>query len=241
MSAFRFPQLPNGLSTEQKTAAVLLLFLGLGGIIVGFLSFGAALRRPFDVQLANAPKGFLLDSQKQSAEIEAMKTRDTDGDGLTDYDEVYVYKTSPYLKDTDSDGIDDKTEILAGTDPNCPEGKTCVAESPMSATAVAPTALPSLVPPTPTGGVSPDVASNSTLAQAAVNGKFASQADVVAYLKSLGAPQARQLLLQAGLTKDKLDPLTDAQVLQLFGQIVDKAAAAGQLAPAVAGPSPKTP
>ncbi len=56
---------------------------------------------------------------------EALKHRDTDGDGLSDYDELFKYGTSPYLKDTDSDGIPDNVEIKNGTNPLCPEGKTC--------------------------------------------------------------------------------------------------------------------
>ncbi len=42
---------------------------------------------------------------------------DTDGDGLSDYEEVKVYKTSPHHADTDQDGADDKTEIRIGSDP----------------------------------------------------------------------------------------------------------------------------
>lgn len=54
------------------------------------------------------------------------ETIDTDGDGLTDYDELYLYGTSPYLEDTDSDGISDYDEIMRGTDPNCAEGTNCL-------------------------------------------------------------------------------------------------------------------
>ena len=36
---------------------------------------------------------------------------DTDGDGLTDGEEVMVYKTSPLLKDTDLDGLSDFDEV----------------------------------------------------------------------------------------------------------------------------------
>ncbi|HMO99730.1 MAG TPA: hypothetical protein PKE26_11520 [Kiritimatiellia bacterium] len=44
---------------------------------------------------------------------------DTDGDGLTDYDEVHLYGTDPTNPDTDSDGLSDGEEInLHGTDPN---------------------------------------------------------------------------------------------------------------------------
>jgi len=42
---------------------------------------------------------------------------DTDGDGLSDYDEVKIYGTSPILADTDGDGMTDAHELIAGTSP----------------------------------------------------------------------------------------------------------------------------
>ena len=42
---------------------------------------------------------------------------DTDDDGVTDYDEVNIYKTNPTNGDTDSDGFQDGAEILARTNP----------------------------------------------------------------------------------------------------------------------------
>ena len=45
-------------------------------------------------------------------------TSDGDYDGLTDYDEVYVYLTDPTLFDTDYDGDSDGFEVDNGTDPN---------------------------------------------------------------------------------------------------------------------------
>lgn len=42
---------------------------------------------------------------------------DTDGDGLTDYLEVYSFKTNPLVKDTDGDNLNDYDEIRCGTNP----------------------------------------------------------------------------------------------------------------------------
>jgi hypothetical protein len=43
---------------------------------------------------------------------------DTDGDGLTDIEEIEEYDTDPTTADTDGDGLDDGTEVLEyGTDP----------------------------------------------------------------------------------------------------------------------------
>ncbi|HLX07628.1 MAG TPA: Ig-like domain-containing protein, partial [Thermoanaerobaculia bacterium] len=42
---------------------------------------------------------------------------DTDGDGLSDGDEVHVYHTNPLLWDTDGDGISDGVEVQTGSNP----------------------------------------------------------------------------------------------------------------------------
>ena len=42
---------------------------------------------------------------------------DTDGDGLSDGDEILLYGTDPRQADTDGDGLSDSVEILAGADP----------------------------------------------------------------------------------------------------------------------------
>ena len=45
------------------------------------------------------------------------QTRDSDGDGISDYDEVFIYDVDPWLPDSDGDGLTDAEEIAAGTDP----------------------------------------------------------------------------------------------------------------------------
>jgi len=50
----------------------------------------------------------------------APSGQDSDGDGLSDYDEVYLYGINPSLADSDADGMDDNLEMIAGTDPADP-------------------------------------------------------------------------------------------------------------------------
>lgn len=46
---------------------------------------------------------------------------DTDNDGLSDFEELFVKRTDPTLKDTDNDGLDDTIEINIDTNPNNPD------------------------------------------------------------------------------------------------------------------------
>lgn len=43
---------------------------------------------------------------------------DTDGDGISDYDEINIYRTDPFESDTDGDSVGDGAELLARTNPN---------------------------------------------------------------------------------------------------------------------------
>ena len=47
---------------------------------------------------------------------------DSDGDGLTDWEEIHIYGTDPYNPDTDGDGLSDYEEVkIYGTDPLNPD------------------------------------------------------------------------------------------------------------------------
>jgi hypothetical protein len=54
---------------------------------------------------------------------------DTDGDGLSDGDEVNIYGTDPTNPDTDGDGISDGDEVKNGTDPLVAEPKNFLTEN----------------------------------------------------------------------------------------------------------------
>lgn len=67
----------------------------------------------------------ILGDSEEAQELALLQSQDTDADGLNDFDETYVYVTSPYLTDSDSDGVADNEEIQQNTNPNCPEGQDC--------------------------------------------------------------------------------------------------------------------
>ena len=54
----------------------------------------------------------------QTLSEEQLAARDSDGDGISDFDEMNVYNTDPLSPDSDSDGLSDNDEITEyGTDP----------------------------------------------------------------------------------------------------------------------------
>jgi Bacterial TSP3 repeat len=112
---------------SQIFGVILFIAVGVSAIFLGVKQYTQKINGPF---AANAVAIAALKNQMQANVNSAAvdKTKDTDGDGLSDYDEVNIYHTSPYLKDTDSDGIPDGVEIKNGTDPNCPQGQTCVSQ-----------------------------------------------------------------------------------------------------------------
>jgi hypothetical protein len=56
--------------------------------------------------------GTLIAERQQSDVL-----KDTDQDGIADFDEVTLYNTNPLVADTDNDGFTDGAEILSGYDP----------------------------------------------------------------------------------------------------------------------------
>ncbi|MCU0679582.1 MAG: hypothetical protein MUC28_04035 [Planctomycetes bacterium] len=113
--------LPN-YTRGQKIGAIVLAFFAFFIIIAWFVQLRSGINREIiPVADNNAP----IDNNGNTVADESAKQKDTDGDGLSDWDELNVYQTSPYLEDSDSDGYSDKEEAATNNDPNCPVNTVC--------------------------------------------------------------------------------------------------------------------
>lgn len=74
-------------------------------------------RRFTPLVVADKDRDGLTDEEERTAKTDAAKV-DTDGDGLSDYEEVKVYRTNPLQADTDGDGRADGLEVRAGDNPS---------------------------------------------------------------------------------------------------------------------------
>lgn len=186
----------RSMAPEQRAGLIFVVVAGSLTSILGLFFVLKHVSSPF-LMTYEGPV-FETTAQKQAKEIEAQKTADTDGDGLTDYNELYVYKTSAYLADTDGDGYSDQTEITGGTNPNCPTGATCETLAAPSNT-TSPSFVSDLSQPVDTSGLT-----------------GASTTDQMEALKNMTVAQIRQLLVQSGADQATIDSMTDEQVQALY-------------------------
>lgn len=191
-------------SAGQKAALIGLLFLGIVTLGLGFFKVRSQIVGPFEAQISRAQEGrldqfFEQQQQQEDEDVEVQKKSDTDGDLLSDYDELTIHKTSPYVKDTDSDGYDDKTEIDNAHDPNCAAGKACVPSA--STTAEGQT----------DAGVTGTSSTVSVLEQD------------LKKLESLTPAQVRELLQQKGFTDADLEGVDDESLMALYRESLQKA------------------
>lgn len=192
-----------GLSSEQQMGVTIFSVCGVLTLLFSGWYLRAQIRAPFMTPLSSlqASRKFVDERTKALQLEEDQKMKDTDGDGVSDWDELNVYHTSPYLDDSDSDGILDGVEIAQGTDPNCPKDRECqlrldgVAQRSSTSSVqgllegVGP-ARPAASPPAPGRAMTPDeirsfITSNHLATEAEVKG-LSDQSLTALYQRAMG-------------------------------------------------------
>lgn len=190
------------LSSEQRAGFVLVAVTGFFALIIGTFYMIRTLNEPFDISYEGPL--LLSPSEERALEVERQKTRDTDGDGLTDYDELYVHRLSPYLADTDGDGVGDAAELqLDGALSGTQAGGTTVSRDEFLDTFGQVFGSSFYVP-------SPDV---SSLDAAVQGGGAEDLADVTPEF-------LREALRAQGASEDQLRYLTDQQLIQRYLELL---------------------
>ena len=155
--------------------------------------------------------------QKSTAELKSL---DTDGDGLTDFDELYIYQTSPYLADSDSDGESDKKEIDEGFDPNCPKGQNC-RSSGGGTTNDSRLTTDELQPPS--GGSLEEGQTTGDSQLTTGTGLTDLPVELQNELGGLSASELRQLLLSSGqIDQEQLEAIDDATLMQVMREVLSQ-------------------
>lgn len=182
----------QGLQKGQKIGVVLLSIFSVFAVGLGLLQIRNTMYAPFALN-----NGVPYTTKEDINTNEALIYRDTDRDGLNDFDELYVYITSPYLADTDSDGISDKIEVEKGSDPICPEGQNC--NNPIL---------------TGEGLVDTSASASSTFSE-----PTPPEQDLATSLSS--PEEIRKMLLSAGFDQKILDQTSDAELMSMVQEILN--------------------
>lgn len=196
--------------TKEETAGfVFVIATGGLAVLLGGFYLARHVGQPFDVSY-RGPQ-FFTTQEREAQEIEAQKTRDTDSDRISDYDELYVLRTSPYLEDTDGDGMSDYTELNAGTDPTCKEDADCSTSTYVNPLAESNDALFGF-----------DEMAPQTETTAEGSGSL-DPTDVDALLESaqqLTPAHVRELLISSGANAAEVNALTDEQIMSLYASVL---------------------
>lgn len=117
-------------SAKENVIVAAVVVVAFLAVFVGYFQMSMSLKSPvvdlFKIQPGEVDCiGGDCQLQEQILAIAREQQKDTDGDGLSDYDELNIYGTSPYLEDSDSDGFTDGEEVAGGYDPNCPGSQDC--------------------------------------------------------------------------------------------------------------------
>jgi len=182
-----------GLSKEQKVGFALLSVFAILTLAIGVMQIRNTMYGPFSLN-----KIVPTDLKEKVNSTDALRFRDTDGDGLNDFDELYVYTTSPYLADSDSDGITDLAEVTKGTDPNCVEGQTCSA-------------------------LAESQAVRNTSSSLMILGELAEdpgEAPVDLTVALQDPTMVRQMLVDSGMDAESLKTVTDEQLMALVQELL---------------------
>jgi len=181
------------LTKEQKIGFVLLLAFAILAIGLGVLQIRNNIYKRFALN-----KDIPVMIKDKVNTVDALRFRDTDRDELSDFDELYIYGTSPYLPDTDGDNISDGKEIKVKTNPLCAEGTDCGQS--LQATAALASSTTTTVPA--------DLQAPAT-------------AQITDLENAIKDPvQVRAMLIGAGVKKEIVDKYSDAELMQMIQEMM---------------------
>lgn len=186
------PVLPK----EQKAVFSLVIAAGCLALLLGSFYLVRHIAKPFFIEYTG--EFYFTEDQEEMMEMMEQQVKDTDGDGLSDYDELYVHGSSPYLKDTDGDGYNDMTEVEAGTDIDCAAGETCYEDQYAAETEL----FEDIVP------------SDSQVDQEV------SLADLQDIVTGMTADEIRDLLIASGADSEAVAVLTDDELKELMAEVL---------------------
>lgn len=198
---------------EQKFGYAVVVVCGVLAVVLGGFYVSKHIKAPFIISYSGTR--FVTGEEAKAAEVARQKATDTDGDTVSDYDELKIYGSSPYLTDTDSDGLADDVEIASNGDPTCATGAACEDD-------VNEIDDTSSIEDGRIADIRDESAANAAVASSQL-------AQLKAMLGSLSAADVRTMLVNAGADQARIDAMTDDEVLVLYTDVITQLESSGEL------------
>jgi len=199
---------------SPKLVFAVLIFLAIGTLAFGFINLTKNIYNNKFQDSENETEVANTENKNLVNDLLELQAMDTDKDGLSDYDEIYIYKTSPYLADTDSDGYLDKEEIDTNHDPLCPVGQDCRGAQIPDQEEI----NPQDVLPYDENLLEQD---GSTQNDGANQEQEKMPEELINELKNLDVNQVRELLLSSEqMTEEQLAEIDDETLMQIYLEVL---------------------
>lgn len=204
---------------NHKTALIILGVFSVAIIGIWFTNFFGSLNNPFDYSsLASENSNNNSNSVTTSTDLDSsnlnLKLVDTDGDSISDWDELFTYGSSPYLEDTDGDDLSDYEEIFTyKTDPSCLEGQNCSGALTQS----------EAQGENNTAEVIDSYYNTSSSSSSGSSSSDITAEEVSAYLDSgdVDISYLRELLLDEGFSQTELDQISDEDLISVYKDAIN--------------------
>jgi hypothetical protein len=189
-------------SREQQVLVIVISVCGLLAFGLSFYRLRLNVTAPFLVDKREIGNAKDIIGPTPAEEEAKQKRMDTDGDALSDWDEVHVFQTNPNLRDTCGDGVADNVRLATG------QNIDCLAGSPGVLTGTQKTTSTTLMP-------SATLLPNAIAPTAGISAGGAGSADATSLPRDSAAIRAA---LQGKVEQAKLDALSDEELLRLYDE-----------------------
>ena len=204
----------NNLTKEQKISVCILAVCGF--LALGFSAWKvkARITDPFLVPKSELTRiKEVIGSTPQEDEAR-LKRIDTDGDSLSDWDEINLYKTNPNLKDSCGDGITDNVRVVTGKNLQCAQTTIGIESMPQNSTNDSFQDFLNQSLGTGAGGI-------TTGTGQAISTQLETQSDTSQEQLLPRDPEVIREVLKGKVDQAKLDALSDEQLLELYDEAIN--------------------
>ena len=210
----------------NKTKKITLLVLILGSILVIFVLFSSIqnnIQSPFLISYEKGKQNLQYIKDENKEQIALEKRTDSDGDGISDWLEKNVYNSSPYLWSTAGDQTPDNIKIALNINPDCKLDDPVCEESHPFKYNLATTTIPLMdaLNKNTEQEFSKEFLNDPKIKKIQTEAGIDTKSELQKIIPQ-DPQKLRQMLIDSGVPTEKLDLLSDDQLIDLVQKSIKK-------------------